>query len=498
MSGGVPKAFLEYIVANPDEDTPRLAYADWLEENGRAERAELIRVQCERARLPAWDADQVRLRLREQALLKQHSEEWLAEMPAVEGARWEGFRRGIVAEVSFASFEAMRASAHTCRAVAPVEAVTVRWPRQREGREGAAPIAELRELSLTGRPTREEEVGWLADSPQLSTLRALSARGLWVEGLGRLVASPHLAGLKAFRLPSNNLGNAGIHVLARAASLTSLEELTLSGQNYERYGEDPSIQAAGMQALAGWPGLASVRSLKLTGSNGGRQGLRALLRSPHAAALKELSLRGGQLDGQAVAEFDSALKGLQLEVLDLGENVLKDVGAEYVAIVPCLRGLKVLRLDRCEVRLAGARLFAKKASFLGGLRQLDVGYNHFGPVGLGALLERAPAALHTLGLRDNDIHDEGADLLAGSPASDMLLEVDLSQNDLGPAAARALGEAKHLRDLLVLRLGDNRIGDSAAKALTASPLGRRLAVLELADQPPAPGVPEDNEDDDLL
>src|SRR5262249_38660393 len=97
------------------------------------ERAEFIRVQVQRTRLPAWDAAQVRLRLREQELLKQHGESWLAELPAIKGVRWEGFRRGIVAEVSFDSFEAMRFSAHACRAVAPVEAVTVRWPRCRGG-----------------------------------------------------------------------------------------------------------------------------------------------------------------------------------------------------------------------------------------------------------------------------------------------------------------------------------------------------------------------------
>jgi uncharacterized protein (TIGR02996 family) len=159
MIGPLPKGFLDEIVANIDDDTPRLVYADWLAEKGRDDRAEFIRVQVERARRPAWDAGQVRLRLREQELLKRHGEEWLAEMPAVEGAKWEGFRRGIVAEVSFASFEAMRANAHTCRRVAPVEAVTVRWPRQREEGRDVPPIAELRELSLTGRSHRWDAVG---------------------------------------------------------------------------------------------------------------------------------------------------------------------------------------------------------------------------------------------------------------------------------------------------------------------------------------------------
>lgn len=37
------RGFLADIIAHPDDDTPRLIYADWLEENGQEERAELIR-----------------------------------------------------------------------------------------------------------------------------------------------------------------------------------------------------------------------------------------------------------------------------------------------------------------------------------------------------------------------------------------------------------------------------------------------------------------------
>lgn len=41
------------IVTEPDDDTPRLVYADWLQENGQEERAEFIRLQCELSRLEA-------------------------------------------------------------------------------------------------------------------------------------------------------------------------------------------------------------------------------------------------------------------------------------------------------------------------------------------------------------------------------------------------------------------------------------------------------------
>jgi uncharacterized protein (TIGR02996 family) len=42
-------ALLRNINANPDDDLPRLVYADWLDEHDRPIRAEFIRVQCELA-----------------------------------------------------------------------------------------------------------------------------------------------------------------------------------------------------------------------------------------------------------------------------------------------------------------------------------------------------------------------------------------------------------------------------------------------------------------
>jgi uncharacterized protein (TIGR02996 family) len=481
MSGALEKAFLEDIVANIDDDTPRLVYADWLTEHGKDDRAEFIRVQVELARLPSWDPACVRLRLREQALLKQHGAEWLAELKPAKGAKWEGFRRGIIAEVSFQHFEDLRASVHECRAVAPIEAASVYWPRRRESRKSVPPIAELRELVLHGRPY-DKELPWLADSPQLSTLHTLSVLGLDPDDLARLASSPHLSRLRTLRLPSNGLGNAGVRALTEASAFTALEELDLSGPGYyEGYYQDPLITEDGLEALARWPGLATVRSLTLAGSNVRQAGLRALLNSPHVLALKELSLRSGRLDGQAMVAFGSALRQLRLEKLDLGANLLKEVGAKHVASAHCLSELKELRLDRCEIPLTGARSLAEKATFLAGLRVLDVGHNNFGPAGLEALLQHAPAALHTLQMRNNDLFDKGVTLLASSPASDTLLELDLSQNGLGPDAARALGASSHLRQLLLLYLGNNPISAPAAATLASSPLGKRLAVLEMKD-----------------
>src|SRR5262245_51649996 len=57
-------ALLAAICDQPDEDTPRLALADWLEENNQPERAAFIRAQIELARTPTWEPFAVAIRWR--------------------------------------------------------------------------------------------------------------------------------------------------------------------------------------------------------------------------------------------------------------------------------------------------------------------------------------------------------------------------------------------------------------------------------------------------
>jgi uncharacterized protein (TIGR02996 family) len=50
------EAFLQAILEAPTDDLPRLVYADWLDENGEHERAELIRLQPVGRQYQALDA----------------------------------------------------------------------------------------------------------------------------------------------------------------------------------------------------------------------------------------------------------------------------------------------------------------------------------------------------------------------------------------------------------------------------------------------------------
>ncbi len=483
MNDKQARGFLEDIIAHPDDNTPRLIFADWLEEHGDGARAEFIRVQIERASLPEWDANHVRLGLRERALLQQHGRKWRGELPRIKGVRWEEFRRGFVATAAFSSFKVFRENASACWGTAPVEAVSVRWPRQREECEGLVPIPGLRELSITGRFVNRGAFGGLADSPFLSTLRVLTVRdcNLGVEGFQELVASPHLGNLTALRVPNNSIGNGGIDALYASVSLTSLTELDLSEEaSYGRYGEDPIVDAAGLEMLAAWSGMERMRSLTLSGNEVGRTGLAVLLQSPRCSGLKKLVLRAAGLNNPAMQEFRNAPPELRLDVLDVGENLLGDRGIADLANAPCLRELKVLDLDSCELPQSAARRLAK-APLLGSLRSLNLNHNSFGAEGLLALLNANPACLHTLQMVNNDLGDEGASHLAESPASDSLLKLNLAENDLGNHAAEALMKSNHLPNLLVLRLNDNPISTATCVELTESSLGKRLAILEMED-----------------
>src|SRR5262245_55720746 len=90
-------AFLQAVLDRPDDDAPRLVYADWLEEHGDPDRAEFIRVQIEQARLPQGDRRGPALRKREKGLLKANKKAWLR--PFADLIYKGEFRRGFLERV---------------------------------------------------------------------------------------------------------------------------------------------------------------------------------------------------------------------------------------------------------------------------------------------------------------------------------------------------------------------------------------------------------------
>lgn len=96
MTTAMHDGFLQDIIEHPDDDFPRLAYADWLNDQGDEARAEFIRVQCKLAKIGECLADYslglscccrfccgggITLRRRERELLKANFGAWTDFLP---------------------------------------------------------------------------------------------------------------------------------------------------------------------------------------------------------------------------------------------------------------------------------------------------------------------------------------------------------------------------------------------------------------------------------
>jgi uncharacterized protein (TIGR02996 family) len=87
------EAFLQAILVNPDDDLPRLVYADWLLDQGDP-RGEFIHLQCRLARMEEDDPLRPQLETREQELLDHHQDAWLGSLRPLLNC-WS-FRRGFL------------------------------------------------------------------------------------------------------------------------------------------------------------------------------------------------------------------------------------------------------------------------------------------------------------------------------------------------------------------------------------------------------------------
>ncbi len=88
------EALLAAIIANPEEDTPRLMFADWLQESGDEARAQFIRLQIEVARAEPFTPEARTAAEAAKRLLDEHRGEWSRAVKQL-ALSWE-FGRGFV------------------------------------------------------------------------------------------------------------------------------------------------------------------------------------------------------------------------------------------------------------------------------------------------------------------------------------------------------------------------------------------------------------------
>jgi uncharacterized protein (TIGR02996 family) len=449
-------SLLRAVAAAPDDDAVRLVYADWLDEHGQPERAEFIRVQIERGRLPEDDDRQAELAARERDPNYHRRFRWTAVWPrCVNGYHYV---RGFPDRVGYPSrpYRDWRLSPEDLR--------------EMEGAMERLPIRAFEAPLLGCRGTRfrwsdrpffpppgagglEALAGW----PALRRLTALEVGsatsgeetlGDFTPGLEALAASPYAEGLTRLQVSTRCYEATALRAVAVSPRLPRLEDLDLSDGFAD-------ITAAALSRLPGTPLAQRLRKLNCAwvplagelvralldaaplsalsvgaGDEDGEGGLGPVLGAPGLGRLRLLGITGEEsglltddLDGRVrrravpglVELLRSPLLG-GLEKLSLAGVELGDAGARALAEAPLARGLIDLKLDLCGLSGAGLRALRPLLAE-GRLRRLSLSHNYLSDADAAELASWPELGrLHELSLGYfNDVTDEGKEAIRASP-----------------------------------------------------------------------------------
>lgn len=200
---------LRAVVAAPDLDAPRLAYADWcasIDQEDMRARAELIRGQIDLLLTPpeiSRTGGDYRQRRRIADLLTQWSPVW--SEPLLPYVASVTYQRGFIGQVSM-SGRAFLDHAEQVFSLAPIQHLDLTGMREVRDRVLASPyLARLKSLSLDGCGLTAEDIRAIGAVPVLLRLRWLSLRDneLDLDGSRAIAASPILRGIPVIRLAGN-------------------------------------------------------------------------------------------------------------------------------------------------------------------------------------------------------------------------------------------------------------------------------------------------------
>ena len=524
------RAFLQAIREQPDDDAHRLIYADWLEEQGGAERtarAAFIRAQCRLAALS--DDDPLRDKLEDEAadILAEYEREWTQPLHGI-AEDWH-FSRGFLERITIRGEEFLTHAERLFEST-PLRKIHLLIHARDIPRLAACPALQWVEtLDFCRCHLNDRALQHLLTSPHLKRLHALdlTGNGINTPGVQALVQSPVMEGLRRLDLSRNlGIGDRAVRLVASSPRAENLQHLGFANTNITADGFYDLLQSDSLTRLAdlnvadarfglgvqtySWQKprdlvvFQRLRSIDL--SNTRLPDVWRLLGSSHRPNLKVLHLRGMAAEAADADLLANSLALASLTHLDLRNNSLGAPGARALADSPRLHSLTYLAVSYNNIRDAGANAIAASPS-LKHMRVLDVAQNGIGGPGLKALAGSANLArvrkldlagnfigadsvralaesphlggLTSLDLGDACLEEDAARALASSASFARLNRLVLNKNLLGDGGARALAQSPHLQRLTELDLRDNRIGKAGAEALAASKFWRRLRKLDL-------------------
>lgn len=447
MSVHAEDALVAAILADPDDDAPRLVYADFLDDDGDDERAEILRVQCALDALP-FDDDRVSaLEARAYRLIARNLADWTDGLPYVR------LRRGL-----------------------PEQA---RWwhPATFSGAEAMFGVHPLRDIEIGA----QDEPGWgafVAACPHLArvdTLRLTQMRSHVTElsDFTEILGSEHLTGLRGLDASGGHrYGDIVVDTLRDLPSVARLERLSLA---------EMALTDAGVRALTDCPLAETLTHLDLSSNEGALDGIDALF-DGLLPRLQALNLGGPRLRRTGIVDrLLRALDGGALRTLGLQWALGR--GPLPAGLVDAPWGsLSALDLGHGELGSTGGIRQLVGCAQLAGLRTLRLNANGLTDDDV-ALLADCPhlTGLTALSVADNPITDRALALLADSPYLRRLvyLNVDGAVGDDGIARFARSENARHLR-IWVMSGG---VGDAGLLAMADTPHLERLTTLVFGGRP---------------
>ncbi|MSU78780.1 MAG: TIGR02996 domain-containing protein [Gemmataceae bacterium] len=213
-----PTRFLQTILTRPDDDEPRLRYADWLLQIGNP-LGEFIRLQC------ASHHREPEASTRARALLSQHHVQWSQTIGEI--VDWCAFHRGFIEEIAITDMNLIKFAGRLLQH-APIRDIHMSNNGARLDVLPALPFLQhTLFLDISAQRLGDEGLEGLADAPLLAHVHGLNLGSSCItdQGLEALYDSTNTRNLRELYLNDNPITDDGIRQFVMSPLADQLERL---------------------------------------------------------------------------------------------------------------------------------------------------------------------------------------------------------------------------------------------------------------------------------